>query len=230
MVLLRYAIRAPSSGAAPREMPMPETVMTARELLDRIARHCAWLEAGAPDGEPFTEDQLTLFDTRFEHVEIRDTRLTDVSFIRCDLSGSVFRDCNFSGAILTRCDLRRAEFLGCEFRKAELNMSNAREASFAGSGMTRADFSQADLRNVNFDGCDLSWAWFSYTDLRHANLQNVKLDGTRFVETKLFSDARFRLFATERTLVEEVTLDADAAGPAHSGLDALDGIRASAEE
>ena len=202
---------------------MTQTTFRVQDLLDRLERHHAWLEARFPKDEPFVSDWLTLFDTTIEPIELADVSFSSVRLIRCDLSGSTFRSCDFGGAMLTEGSLRQARFIGCDFHKAQLMDSDARQTSFAGSSMLRADLSSADFRESDLTGCDLGWAWLIETDLRSANLEDVKLDGTRFVETRFSAGRHFTMAVTERTMVEDVRFDEDTSPV--SGVAALDRIR-----
>ena len=202
---------------------MAKSVVNSREMVDRLERHNAWMEAGFPQTKPLVSDWLIVTDARIEQVELANLSLDSVRLIRCDLSGSTFRDCNLSAVMLTECDLRHTRFVGCEFFKAQLMNSDARQASFTGSSLVRADLSNADLRHVDLTGCDLGWAWLIETDLRSANLEDVKLDGTRFVETRFSAGRQFTMAVTERTMVEDVRFDEDTSPV--SGVAALDRIR-----
>jgi len=85
---------------------------------------------------------------------------------RADISSmpnSVYKSCDFSGAIMTDVDLNRAV----------LTFSR-----FVGADLRRADLSYTDMSKVDLSGADLTGA-----DLTSANLDGANLAGVRGLET-----------------------------------------------
>ena len=108
---------------------------------------------------------------------------------KSDLSETILREADFSGARASYCLLMDADLRGATLRdafmgfsdltNADLSNSDARNVSFTESDFTRADLRGADFSRAEFYGASLrsaqvAGADFTGADLRSANFGDVK--------------------------------------------------------
>lgn len=97
------------------------------------------------------------------------TKLSDVSFEKCDLRESSFKDSVCKGQI----SFAGAKLIDSDFTRADLRGSNCRNADFTGARLTSVKFDKADLAGANFKNAILINADFGKADLSKA--KNLEL-------------------------------------------------------
>jgi uncharacterized protein YjbI with pentapeptide repeats len=108
-----------------------------------------------------------------------------------DLSQSVFRNVDFSNAVLDSAVLRGASLSGAVLRNTKLRKailepgSNIPAASLLGADLTDVDFSGARLNQVRFNDVVLTRARFDGTTLSGTDFGGAIMPAARFVSAKL---------------------------------------------
>lgn len=109
-----------------------------------------------------------------DKAHFQDTRMND-----CDLNETIFRQSDFSNAVLDFSSARYAYFEGSSFRDASLI-----GVSFKNSNLKGVSFVNADLRGVNFENCMLEGANFEGADIEIANFKNADVTNVNFKDVK----------------------------------------------
>jgi uncharacterized protein YjbI with pentapeptide repeats len=132
---------------------------------------------------------LRVVDARHPGGAFAKSRLVDVEFVRCDLSGCDFSesvwervtlvDCRASGIELAQTNLRDVAFRDCKLDDANLRLAQLHRVKFDGSVLSAAEFVGGRLEEVGFDRCDLAGADFSNARCVTVDLRNARLDGLR---------------------------------------------------
>lgn len=103
-------------------------------------------------------------DCDLSMVDFRRHIWSDVSFIRCQMSGAVFTNCkglNFTANFMG-CDLRYSIFVDCSMIKTRFEKCRIIEAKIA----------DANLSEAVFYDCDFAGTTFQHVKLQKADLRN----------------------------------------------------------
>lgn len=121
--------------------------------------------------------------------ELRRFKLTDVTFLDCELSGVVFehlrasrvefRLCRMAGVVMTNAVLADVAFNECRLDEANFRMTAAERCGFFDTRLGGADFYDADFRGGHFLRCDLKGVEFSKARLAGARLHGSDLTDVR---------------------------------------------------
>jgi uncharacterized protein YjbI with pentapeptide repeats len=216
-----------ATGPHPREAweKIRTTLEKARlsfDLSDRDFRHIdltgAFLYDVVVDGGDFRGGQLArqgfsnVRGARFDGADMRGCELKnarDCSLKRVNLDDArvdyEFRNCDFTGAILTRVrgwDLRAidcrfarvkaagasfdgCEFQGCDFASADLTEAGLEKSDFTGAILAGADLSKVVAAGAKFVNADLRRAKFRNAVLTGADFTNAKIDRADFTGANL---------------------------------------------
>ena len=119
------------------------------------------------------------------------SRLFDVEFVRCDLSGCDFSesiwqrvtllDCRATSIELAQSTLRDVTCSDCRFDDANFRLAKLLRTRFESCALTSSDFLGAALEHIAFPGCDLSQADLSQVRCQDVDLRDARLDGLKGV-------------------------------------------------
>jgi uncharacterized protein YjbI with pentapeptide repeats len=113
----------------------------------------------------------------------------------CDLSGrllagarmtnGVFRDANFSRAVLARVNASGSVFEGADFSDADLSHAKLMDskcagADFGGAVLSYSNASSGEFTNANFTQAELEHALFLTANLAGANFHQARVRGANF--------------------------------------------------
>ncbi|NCC35682.1 MAG: pentapeptide repeat-containing protein, partial [Chloroflexia bacterium] len=116
----------------------------------------------------------------FDGVEIADAR-----WIGVRAQNAVLRGVDLVNGKLMACDLSRSLWFDCDARSADLTDSNLsfallRRVRMRGAKLLRVDLTGAVLDNVDLRGADLTGANMTGVRMRDLNLRGARLDGVRW--------------------------------------------------
>jgi uncharacterized protein YjbI with pentapeptide repeats len=119
------------------------------------------------------------------------SRLFDVEFVRCDLSGCDFSesiwqrvtliDCRATSIELAQSTLRDVTFSDCRVDDANFRLAKLLRTRFESCALVGSDFGGAGLEHIAFPGCDLSSADLSQVRCRDVDLRDARLDALKGV-------------------------------------------------
>jgi len=115
---------------------------------------------------------------------VRGVNLSQLDLRKCNLSGGIFRDCDFSYTDLRGCNLCRSIFRNCELTGANLqdcvfNNTQLYGCILTGSNLRGCDLTGLHLSYGELSGVILSGACLAYAKLDHVNLSRAYLVGAR---------------------------------------------------
>ncbi len=160
-------------------------------------------------------------DTAFIDARWYGVRATGCILHRVDIAGGRLLACDLSHSIWLDCDARRAALPDCNLSEAVIKKSKFRGADLHGAAFIRAllervDLRGADLREARFDGAllidvdlrgaDLRNADFTMAELRGCSLHDCRIEGARW-PNPLPNDA-----IKEATIRDEIRRNAKPAG------------------
>ena len=128
----------------------------------------------------------------FSGLDLRETTHkipSDVTFISCDFSRTLFNARNLDGLRFQSCTFARTDFTGARLRQcrfeactdltdAAFGNVRAQQAAFLGCTLDGRDFSHADLADADFTGSTIIGTDFTHADLARA--KGLTPDRTRF--------------------------------------------------
>ena len=202
---------------------MPEIISEA-QMLHLMTQHSIWIVTSQGATHP-TGSKLSLIDASFSDMAISAQNLSSAEFVRCQVANVTFIKCDFSGSILIGSIFNNCSFLECSFVKADFRSANCSGVDFTGSDLTRADLTDSTFKDVNLTNCRLNWAWLIETDLRNAILDHTEFKGARMVGTKVYNSRRFTLGTLEQTVVKDIDISPQGDGEKRSGIEAIDFLR-----
>jgi uncharacterized protein YjbI with pentapeptide repeats len=119
-------------------------------------------------------------------------RLSDVEFVRCDLSGCDFSeaiwqkvtllDCRCSSVELPQASLKDVTFKDCKLDDANLRLAKLQRVRFDGCVLAGAEFISATLEEVTFPGSDLAGADLTKVRCADVDLRDARLDGLQGID------------------------------------------------
>jgi uncharacterized protein YjbI with pentapeptide repeats len=186
---------------------MEAKIISESKLLQQISLHKEWLRS--QNTHSLIGEQLILTDSLISDIKIGNEEITDIELVRCMLSGVSFYDCDLSRSIFIDSLFNDCSFVNCKFIKSDFRGVNGSGADFSRSDFTRADFTTAILKHANFTGCKLNWAWFVKSDLRYSTLDQVEMEGTRFIEAKMYNDKIYSLKSAKDIVAEDIDISPD---------------------
>lgn len=121
------------------------------------------------------------FDSCWKSVQIENSYLNDIEFIKSDLTASRFsqstlENVRFGAANLYRSSFREATLRDVNFEKANLQKVNFREAKI----LERVSFERADLKEAAFQKAVFEEPNFKGTNLESVTFNEASLKGARF--------------------------------------------------
>ena len=110
------------------------------------------------------------------------TRLRMSLGLDWDLSGSSFKDADFSGLKNLKekfngSDLRNCKFIGSDLSDLELRGNHIEDCDFSNSDMRNSKFYSSDIKKNIFIGCSLMDAEMMYCDIRTSNFSKADFSG-----------------------------------------------------
>jgi uncharacterized protein YjbI with pentapeptide repeats len=152
-----------------------------------------------------------------QRLDLRETDLSGVNWVRADLEGA-----DLSNARLEGADLREARLERTVFAHARLQDAFLTDAQLKGADLSGAQVEVAILRHVNLERAQLVWAQLAGSNLEDANLQGADLTAAGLDHAILrgaqLKGARLRRARLEGALLEDANLeDADLLGAQLSG-------------
>lgn len=119
-------------------------------------------------------ERSRLIDVVFDSCELSGARLEDTAFTRVE-----FRDCRLSGAQFNAGRMTDVRFVDCRLDGAAFRMTHGDRIWFEGCTLTTAELYGAELTAARFERCDLTDADFSQARIPDASLRGSELHGLR---------------------------------------------------
>lgn len=129
-----------------------------------------------------------LFDhTYFDHLNLANGYLLDVSFIGCDLSNVKFdhtlfrrvsfKDCKLSGADFSESMLDHVLFDDCRMNYVNFSATKIKALHFKKCDLTYASIMECDLKKADFEQCNLTKAELLHSSLYQKDLSSCEIEG-----------------------------------------------------
>ena len=195
------------------------------QLRQKLSRHQIWLEMSNQHPELSAGAQLVLMDSFLSDITMSDENFSCAEIVRCRISNSHFKDCDFSYSLLIDSVFTACTFINCCFVKADLSGTDASGADFSESDFTRADLTDAIMKGANLTDCLFNWAWLVKTDLRGTILERVQFQGARMVGAKLYNQRKFAFGSLDRAVIKEIDLSPDGNGTKIGGVESIELLR-----
>ena len=143
-----------------------------------------------------TFSQLTLLETRVEHIEFQNCQFKQCKFMGVTFNKVTFTDCDFES-----CDLSLSKFPGCKF--SEVSFKNSKLAGinwtelswplvklasplyFYESNLSHSSFFGLTLTDLIIEGCKAHDVDFRESVLNHASFIVSDLQNSLFMHTNL---------------------------------------------
>ncbi len=135
---------------------------------------CSWTESDLAD--------ITLKQNNFGHLNMKNSRLSRVTFDKCMFLGAGFKNsfmewCSFEQSILNGCNFNELQAYQLDFSSAQIS-----NCSFEQSKLRKGKFDKAVLTDViftegNLSECSFRNARLCRVDLRTENLSNIDFIG-----------------------------------------------------
>jgi hypothetical protein len=129
-------------------------------------------------------------------VDLAEQDLKGINFAHVDLTRTVMRAADLSGATLYQADLYGADLRGCNLTSvgmqgSKLHRTDLRGGNLSGADMFRADFISAQVDEVNFAASRCLTTAFSDVDLTHAvGLASVTHEGPSSIDSSTLLRSR----------------------------------------
>ena len=131
------------------------------------------------------QGEISFDKCQLNNSDFRDSNLKSVSFEQTtlrdsDFSNSKLENVHFGGADFTKINFSDVQFSNMEFnevdlRRADFSRSDLENESFEGSLLMGANFRGTNLKNTNFRGSNLHKADITGANLSEANLEQADL-------------------------------------------------------
>lgn len=121
----------------------------------------------------------------FTHANFSNSKLNNALFCQASLKDSIFIRSQLEKTNFIEADLRKAIFQHSQGTNANFREANLFRAKMEYSALPKSDFINADLRRANLSNTNFSHSTFYLANLRGVNFKNANLQGASFVMANL---------------------------------------------
>lgn len=107
----------------------------------------------------------------------------NINFIKTDLTGSYFFNCIFEQCQFENSRLHKCEWYDC----------NLEQTIFSNTLLTKSDFNNCNFKQAHFEVCNLGWTYCNSCDFREVDYNEVSMEGTIIVDTKMYTSKRTKI-------------------------------------
>jgi uncharacterized protein YjbI with pentapeptide repeats len=145
---------------------------------------------------------LSIIEKDISGKDFSDFDLSDINFIKSDLSNCKFLNCSFNGSQIQNCIIYNTDFSHSDFREAAvLNCKCNNNTKFisilADDTKNKNPFTTRFISN--FEGVDFKNANFNGIELSESSFLNANLDGTTFRRSNLSNTSWQNAIISEKT-------------------------------
>lgn len=170
---------------------------------------CSWVESQVAD--------LTLKQENFAHLNMKNSRLSQVVFCECmfaramfqksvvewcSFEKSIFNGCNFSQLQAYQLDFSGAQIENCSFEESKLRKGKFEEAVLTDVAFTEGSLSDCSFRNAKLCRVDLRTECLENVDFTGAQLKDVYVHVKNVDEMKLTPEQMEQVYVLEEEVRE----------------------------
>ncbi|WLR41213.1 pentapeptide repeat-containing protein [Bacillus carboniphilus] len=147
------------------------------------------------ESEKLYLDKTVFENVSFHNVSLRFSELTDVKFIKCDLSNLDLSDAiihrveiidsKIMGINLSGAALRNVKFFNCMANLASFSFSDLKQIRFEQCSLVQTDFYESKFLNVFYDGCNVNKANFAEVTMKKLDLSSCQFENLTVSMEKL---------------------------------------------